>query len=369
MPSSFALPVLALRLVPQVGDRLIKTLISYAGSPEAVFTLSKAQLAKIPGVPASVIDEVTKPAYREQAGEHLLWAERYQVQVYTYLDKEYPQRLLPLHDAPALLFYQGNADLNHSKMIGIVGTRKSTDYGQAIVKEMMQELRLHQPVIVSGLAYGIDIAAHKAALNEGLATIGVMATGPDSVYPSAHRSAAKKMLEQGGLLTENLPGTPSDPRRFPARNRIIAGLSDTLIVVEAAAKGGALITAELAHAYDREVFAVPGALNQPYSEGCNNLIRSLKASIYTGVKDLEYILDWERRASAKQYQPQLKAADFKTDEWELITIMRKYQQGVQIDELSWQVQKSVNQVASLLLNLEFKGTVSAKPGKKFVLNH
>lgn len=360
--------LLSLRLIPGLGDKQIRLLLHRFGTVQAIFQKSLKELQNIPGLKKDLPSQILSPSYQDQAHGCLAWAKNQGIQIITVLDDHYPERLKQIPDAPVVLFYHGNTDLNHSKIIGIVGTRKATPYGREVVKEIIEELKPHNPIIVSGLAYGIDIEAHRAALKAGLSTVGVMATGIDNIYPEAHKSTARIMRECGGLLTENLPGVTSDSRRFPARNRIIAGISDTVIVVEAAAKGGALITAELAHSYSREVFAVPGGLNQPYSQGCNDLIRSLKASIYTGARDLEYILNWERHNPNYRKQPSYKEADFAPEEWDLIKLLASQQNEMQIDEISWRIKKSINQVSSLLLNLEFKGTVSSRPGKKFVLN-
>lgn len=360
--------LLSLKLIPGLGDKQIRLLLSHCGDLNSIFQTPITKLQALPGLKKAIPQQIQCGSYQDQAAAYLQWAEKQGINIISIFDERYPERLKQTPDAPFLLFYHGNADLNHHKIIGIVGTRKATSYGREVVKDIIEELKPHNPIIVSGLAFGIDIEAHRAALKAGLPTIGVMATGIDTIYPEAHKSTARIMRETGGILTEYLPGTTSDPRRFPARNRIIAGLSDTIIVVEAAAKGGALITAELAHSYDREVFAVPGGLNQPYSQGCNELIRSLKASIYTGARDLEYILSWEKHSSKYPKQPSYKQDDFAPEEWDLIQLLATQQNEMQIDEISWRIKKSINQVSSILLHLEFKGTVSSRPGKKFVLN-
>jgi DNA processing protein len=229
----------------------------------------------------------------------------------------------------------------------------------------------HQPLIVSGLAYGIDILAHRAALQEGLATVGVMATGLDIEYPAAHRKTAEKMREQGGLLTEFPFGTPPDRYNFPQRNRIIAGLADGTVVVEAAAKGGALITAELALSYDRDVLAVPGPLGAPASEGCNALIKSNKAALYAEPQDLEQLLNWDAALHLPgkfQPPPTYSADDFSLDEFALITVLATATgREEHMDTLAWKAQQPIHAVASLLLALEFRGVVRALPGKRFGL--
>jgi DNA processing protein len=261
--------------------------------------------------------------------------------------------------------------LNASKTIALVGTRKATDYGREQTERIVHGLVPHQPLVVSGLAYGIDIIAHRAALQEGLETVGVMATGLDIIYPPTHRQTAEKMREQGGLLTEFPFGTQPDRYNFPARNRIIAGLCDGTVVVEAAIKGGALITAELALSYDRDVLAVPGNLSSPASEGCNALIKNNKAALYAEPKDLEQLLNWDEalhQAGKFKPAPSYSQDDFTADEFALITVLAAATgRELQMDELAWKAQLPIHAVASLLLALEFRGVVRALPGKKFAL--
>src|SRR5690606_16227964 len=210
-----------------------------------------------------------------------------------YTDKNYPTRLKQINDAPSLLYVKGNVDFENQKMVAIVGTRKATEYGKRCVEDLVAELVPHRATIVSGLAYGIDIHAHKQAVKNDLPTFGVMGSGMDIIYPSAHKETAKKMFANGGLITEHPFGTKPDAHNFPARNRIVAALSDAVIIVEAAAKGGALITADIANSYNKDVFAMPGNLRQSHSAGCNNLIKSNRAHLLTSVKDLEYIMNWD----------------------------------------------------------------------------
>jgi DNA processing protein len=258
-------------------------------------------------------------------------------------------------------------DLNATKIIGIVGTRKATDYGKEAVEKILSELIPHNTLIVSGLAYGIDICAHKTALNNNQPTIGVMASGMDIIYPAVHKEIANRMIDNGGLITEYPFGSKPDAPHFPARNRIIAGLCDAVIVAEAADSGGALITAEIANSYNREVFAVPGNLGNKYSEGCNKLIRSHKAHILLNVKDLEYNLNWSTDENVKPKPAPMDLSSFDEEEQEVLTLMKE-KEGILIDDLSWKSQIPVSKLASILLNLEFQGVIKSLPGKKFKLN-
>jgi DNA processing protein len=253
--------------------------------------------------------------------------------------------------------------------VAIVGTRQATEYGKEMVAKIIDELKPHHPVIVSGLAYGIDIHAHKQSLKLDLPTLAVMGSGIDVIYPAVHKDTAKKIVSQGALLTENHFGTKPDAHNFPARNRIIAGLCDALIVVEAAEKGGALITAEIANTYNKDVFAVPGSLGQTYSEGCNKLIRNNKAVIYTSIKDLEYHMNWsvEETQTAKKKTEEIDFSTFGPDEQTILRILKEKNGPMMIDELTIKSSLSPSLLASLLLTLEFSDIVKSLPGKQFAL--
>ncbi len=227
------------------------------------------------------------------AEKELMQCRKTGTQLLFFNDPEYPARLRPLYDSPVALYAKGNTDFNWPRTVGIVGTRKISEYGKAITENIIRDLVPYQPLVVSGLAYGVDITAHRHCLRNSLATLGVMASGLDVIYPAVHQRTASEMQENGGIVTENALGTKPDFMRFPARNRIIAGLSDVTIVVESGQTGGSLITVEFAQNYHREVFAVPGAINDPQSEGCNFLIRDHKAAIFTSVADMAAALGWE----------------------------------------------------------------------------
>jgi DNA processing protein len=363
---------LALTLLPGIGPQLTRQLMSYGSSAKNVFLLPPGKLRRIPGVGDATIKILTGPERGKalaQAEASLRKAEKEGVEILFYTNKRYPTRLKLIPDAPVLLYYQGPADLNAPKVLALVGTRQATEYGREQTERLLKGVLPHQPLIVSGLAYGIDIMAHRAALQEGLLTVGVMATGLDIIYPAAHRKTAEKMRETGGLLTEFPFGTQPDRYNFPQRNRIIAGLADGTVVVEAAAKGGALITAELALSYDRDVLAVPGPLGAPSSEGCNALIKNNKAALYQEPKDLEQLLNWDAALHLPgkfQPPPSYSADDFTTEEFAIITVLMASKEA-QMDDVAWKAQLAIHTVASLLLGLEFRGVVRALPGKKFVL--
>jgi DNA processing protein len=358
---------LALTLVPGLGDVLVKTLVSYLGSAESVFQASIPKLVKVPGIgpnlARSILNYDLSLAERE-----LEQIDTKEIQLYFYTDEKYPQRLKNIYDAPALIYLSGNAELNHSRTLAIVGTRNATDHGKGFVRELVKDLAASNLIIVSGLAYGIDIEAHKAALKYDIPTIGVLASGLNTIYPQLHAKYARKMIENGGLVSEYSLATGLDPARFPARNRIIAGLSDATLVVEAGNKGGALITADLASGYDREVFAVPGRYNDTYSFGCNQLIKNNIAQAITSAEDLQFYMHWPEVLESTENTVILDEWAFSKDEWAVISTIKKYGNGIHIDELCWKSKIQSTQIANILLNLEFRGIVNSLPGKKYALN-
>ncbi|WP_210464882.1 DNA-processing protein DprA [Rufibacter roseolus] len=360
----------ALPLIPGVAGVMSRALLGYCGSAEAVFSASKERLTKVPGVGSLLSDKILshRSAALHEAETILKRVEKENVRILFYTSPDYPQRLKNVPDAPLLLYYKGNADLNAAKVISIVGTRKSTEYGRAVTEQLVQALVKHEVLVVSGLAYGIDIAAHRVALKAGLPTVGVMGTGIDLIYPSVHKAEAQKMLSKGGLLTEFPFGTAPDAPRFPARNRIIAGLADCTIVVESTSKGGSLISADIAHGYDREVMAVPGPITSPTSQGCNHLIKTLKAVPYTQPKDLEELLNWDNALASPKIssEPQEDYAGFSEEERKVLRSLKEAG-PLHIDVLSRHTQLSMNQLSTVLLTLEFSSHVKSLPGKQFAL--
>jgi DNA processing protein len=268
-----------------------------------------------------------------------------------------------------MIYTKGNCDLNNGKFIGIVGTRNATETGKENCKKLISDLSLAQPnsIIVSGLAYGIDICAHKSALDASLPTIGVLGHGLDRIYPSSHRSTAVKMLQNGSLLTEYLSQTNPDRQNFVQRNRIIAGLCDAIIVVESAVRGGALITAELANEYNRDVFAFPGRVGDEWSAGCNALIKNNKASLIESANDILQFMNWEKQNS-NQLSSTVQTAlflDLSNDEQKIVGTLRQNTDGLQLNELAIQLEKPVSKISSLLLEMEFKGLVKCLPGNLY----
>jgi DNA processing protein len=359
----------ALSNVEGVGSVFFRQLISHCGSAESVFKAKTDKLLKIPGVGRVVIEGIKNKELISDAEKTLIKAEKQGAQLLFSTDKNYPSRLKPLYDAPAVLYYKGSASLDHFRSIGIVGTRQATEYGKKVTESIVEQSKNYNPLIVSGLAYGIDITAHKAAIDFGLPTIAVMASGIDVIYPSQHEKYIDQILKNGGIISENPFGIQPLRNMFLSRNRIIAGLSDASIVIESAVKGGSLVTAEFANNYHRQVFAVPGTLTNKASEGCNKLIQQNKANIYTQINDLVETLNWdleENQDNIKFKKNDVDLSMFTDEEAQVISHLRTHG-AKQIDELSWQTQVPLNRLASLLLNLEFQGIIKAMPGKKFGL--
>ncbi len=357
---------IALTMVEGVGDVLARQLISYCGDVEAIFKEKKRSLEKIPEIGPKTAASIISFKNFKRAQEELLFVKKHGIKMHFYLDDDYPSRLKNCADAPVLLFYKGTAPLNHNRMVAVVGTRKATDYGKEFTNKLVEELGLMKAIVVSGLAYGIDIAAHKASLNKNIETIGVMAHGLDRIYPQVHNQVARKMVEHGGLITEHISGADPDKENFPKRNRIIAGLCDAVVVVEAAKKGGALITADIANSYNRDVFALPGRISDTYSEGCNMLIKSNRAALIQSAADIRYIMGWDDDKKNNASVQKKLFVELSQDEKVIVDLITS-QKNPNIDVIVYQSGMQPSKVASLLLNLEFAGIIKCLPGKVFQL--
>ncbi len=363
--------MLALKEVDGVGGIIFRQLLANFGSAKEVIYATEGKLLKVQGIGKGLVAEIKKAeGFLLPAEKQINTALKKNQKIISFLDEAYPLRLKSLYDAPPILFLSGKGNLNFGRTVGIVGTRKPTDYGKEITTKIVADLKKYGVGVVSGLAYGIDIAAHKAALVNDMPTFAVMAGGLDKVYPTAHSKYIKEIEVQGNVISENSNDVIPVAPQFIARNRIIAGLSDAVIVVESAKRGGGLVTAEYGNNYHREVFAVPGGLNQPYSEGPNNLIRQHKAQIFTSADELADVLNWAGDGSAavptldKLAAPDLSR--YSDDESAVVSLL--HQKGeYHIDEISFETHIPLNKLASLLLNLEFQDVVKALPGKKFKL--
>ena len=357
---------IAMTMIPGVGDVLGKKLVSLCGSAGAVFREPRHHLKKMPRIGELLARATGNREILLRAGKEAAFIERYRITPVWFQDTGYPRRLKHCIDSPVLLFYKGTASLNPAHVIGIVGTRNATDYGRAVTREIIAGLVQQQVLVVSGLAYGIDSCAHRFSLDFGLNTVGVLGHGLDTVYPWMHRPLAEKMLMQGGLVTEFPGGTKPDRTNFPKRNRIIAGLCDAIVVVEAGRKGGALITADIANSYNRDVFAVPGRVTDPYSDGTNYLIRTNRASLVQKADDIEYLMGWKEKA----VQPppvQRKIFIEMTPEEEKIVALLQEKGQLGIDEICILSENLMSRVSASLLNLEFEGVVRCLPGKVYEL--
>lgn len=361
------LSLLALHFIPGLGDYLIRQLVSYCGSADKIFNLPKGMLLKIPGIGDVTAHAIQRGEPFRKAEEEILLAEKNEVQLLFYVDKHYPSRLKQINDAPTMLYVKGQINFENPKTVGIVGTRKATEYGKRCVDRLVEGLVPHDACIISGLAYGIDIHAHRQAIRHKLQTIGVMGSGIDVIYPSVHRETVKKMYDHGGLVTEHPFGTNPDAHNFPARNRIVAGLCDAVIIVEAASKGGALITADIANSYNKDVFAYPGNIDQNSSEGCNHLIKTNKAFLITSVRDLEYLMNWNVAGPPPIKKSTLDLSAFADDEKSVVLTLAENKNQLMIDELSWKTGLSIGELATVLLNLELKGAITSLPGKVYKL--
>ncbi|MCD6180104.1 MAG: DNA-processing protein DprA [Bacteroidales bacterium] len=354
---------IGITLLPGVGDVNAKKLIAYCGGVEAVFKQKKSQLLKIDGIGSKLADAIINQTVLKRAEEEILFIEKNKIQTFFFTDKNFPIRLKQAMDSPIILYYKGNANLNQRKILSVVGTRKVTERGKAICDKIISGFEDEEVLIISGLAYGVDTQAHKSSLKYGLNTVGILAHGLDRIYPDINRGLAKRMIEHGGLLTDFISKTIPDAPNFPKRNRIIAGLSDAVLVIESASKGGSLITADIANSYNRDVFAVPGRPDDKYSKGCNFLIRSNRAALVESAKDIRYLMGWDTSKKEKIIQRKL-FVELKPEEELLMKIIRE-EKDPTIDLIALKAQMPMSKVSVTLLNMEFEGLLRCLPGKVF----
>lgn len=356
--------LIALTTVPHIGDVHMKTLLQYFGSAQAVFRARRHELERVPGIGSVRAAAIRGFRDFSRAGEELLFMEKYQIRVFVAGEPDYPARLMHCYDAPAVLYFRGNCDLDASRMVSIVGTRDPTHYGKDWLVRLIEDLASYRPLIVSGLAYGIDTIAHRQALRHGLETVGVVAHGLDRIYPHANKSMAREMTAQGGLLTDFMSGTPPDGRNFPSRNRIVAGISDATIVVETGHKGGSMITADIANSYNKDVCALPGRATDDKSDGCNRLIREHRAHLVTGAKEIVELLNWDAPPASASRKQRSLFPELTASEQAIISILEG-KESVGIDELRQLCGMKPGETASAILNLEMMGLVASDPGKRY----
>lgn len=364
------LPLLALAMTQGLGPVTVKNLIAYCGSAQSVWKAPANKLLKAPGVGPKAVSILKHSRTFARAEAELSFAVQKGVQVMSYLDDTYPHALKYIHNAPLFLFQKGPLSLNAQPNVAIVGTRRATPYGREMAAWFAKSFVEQGINVVSGLAYGVDIAAHKSALLAGGKTTAVLAHGLDMVYPPAHRPQAQAMLEQGGLLTEYLTGSEPDAMHFPARNRIIAGVCQAIVVIEADRKGGALITAGFAQEQNREVYALPGRVRDRYSQGCNQLIRDHGAKLVVHpaevIEDLQ--LHWKQDPTQNQSQQlalalQAPPIPLSDEEAKVMNLLQKGR--FHLDELSTKTGMAVHKLNALLLSMEFKELLRQLPGKQF----
>ncbi|MCH4822532.1 DNA-processing protein DprA [Gramella lutea] len=354
---------LALQHVPNLGDTTAKKLIRKFGTPENIFREKTSNLLKIDGIGQTRIRELNRLEHIKAAEDELKFIEKNKIGVHYFLEEDYPEKLKHCIDGPILLFSKGNINLNKKRIISVVGTRKITAHGMEFCERFINDLAVLEPVIISGFAYGVDITAQKAAVKNGLQTIGCLAHGLNQIYPKTHKKYMKEIEENGGFFTDFWSTDSFDRNNFLKRNRVIAGISEATIVIESAEKGGALVTADIANSYDREVFAVPGRPSDKYSLGCNNLIKAQKAHVLTSAADLAYILNWELDENPEPVQKQL-FIELEGDEEKLYSFL-KSSGKTELDMLALNCNLPTFKTASLLLNMELKGAIRPLPGKMF----
>jgi len=357
---------IALTQITNIGPVQAKLLLDHFGDAAAIFKARLKELEKIEGIGTIRASLIKKFDDFQRAEKEIAFLEKYKIKPLFISDDAYPQRLLHCYDAPTMLYYKGHADLNNSKIVSIIGTRSNTDYGKLFTETLVEALRPLQVLIVSGLAYGIDAVAHKAAVQHKMSTVGVLAHGLDTIYPSAHNKMAKEMLHHnGGLLTEFISETKPGKHNFPRRNRIVAGMADCTVVIETAVKGGSMITAELANSYNRDVFALPGKVFDHKSEGCNQLIKQNKAILLTDADQLMDAMGWIQKSIKPKHQRELFIQ--LSDEEKVLVDILKQKDATHIDEIYLKSGLNSSIVAGAMLNLELQQVVMSLPGKLYKL--
>jgi DNA processing protein len=356
--------VLALQRAKGIGDINAKKLIAHYGSAKNVLKEKRRTLEKINGIGTFTIRHLHDVNNFKAAERELQYIQQNNIEVHYFLDENYPDKLKHCVDAPILLFKKGKINLKNSPVISIVGTRNMTSYGRIFCEKLIKDLRAYNPIIVSGFAYGIDICAHKSALKNSLQTIGVLAHGFEQVYPKSHKKYVDDITEMGGFITDFWHSDELQRENFLKRNRIVAGISEATIIIESAAKGGSLVTANIANSYSRDVFAVPGRATDNYSKGCNDLIKRNNAAILTSANDLIEMLNWQleqKKPSFIQKQLFVNLTDNEQAVYDFLLVNGKEL----LDIISLNCKLPIHQTITILFNLEMKGVVKPLPGKLF----
>lgn len=361
--------LIALQHIPGIGSITAKRLIESTGSAALLFERRTELLDLIPNIQPTLIKALDCPTAHHRAEQELEFIHKHNLDCIGYHDDAYPSRLRECDDAPILLFYRGNTALNPKRVISIVGTRKCTDYGRDLCEYFVRDLASQCPdvLIVSGLAYGIDVCAHRAAIKYGVPTVGVLAHGLDRIYPSVHRNIAAQMTTCGGLLTEYISHTEPERTNFLQRNRIVAGMADATIIVESAAKGGALVTANIANSYGRDCFAFPGRINDISSAGCHRLIRQHQAALVTSADEFIEAMMWDAQPTKPKAIQRSLFPNLNDEESRVVALLDKYPDGIQINSLAMEVNMPIHRLSALLFELELQGIVRPMAGSLYRL--
>ena len=354
---------LSISQIQGIGIRIAKQLIEQCGSAKAVFEESIKTLSAINGINYTLAKSIKGFSNFRRAEEEINFINKNKITCHFYKDDAYPFRLKFCADGPLLLFGKGNINWNPTRSLSVVGTRKMSHYGRSECDSIIKDLSSINLNIISGLAFGVDICAHRAALRNQVPTVAVVAHGLDRLYPSIHRNTVIQMLDTGGIITEFLSGTIPDRENFPKRNRIIAGMSDATLVIESGPKGGSMSTAEIAASYNRDVFAVPGNNDSTFSEGCNYLIHTQKAGLIRNANDIKKIMNWQDKKPTTSIQTSL-FVDLNEEEKKLVTFLH-HKGSIGIDDLCIYMSITMQKMSVMLLNLEFKGLVQSLPGKVY----
>lgn len=358
---------LALTEIPNIGCVQAKILIEHFGDAESVFKSKESGLKNIEGIGEIKAHSIKSFKDFSNAEKEIKFIDKFKIHPLFITDKNYPKRLLNCYDSPTLLFYKGAADLNHSKIAAVIGTRNHTEYARQLTDKLINELASQDILIVSGMAFGVDALAHKAAIKNNLRTIGVLAHGLNQIYPSQHSNLAKEMIQHGGgLLTEFRSNSKPDKHNFPIRNRIVAGMSDAVIVIETDIKGGSMITAELANGYNKDVFAFPGKTTDNKSAGCNYLIRNNKAILISKAEELIQSMGWEEKKKPSSRKQRELFIELTEEEKKIIKILQE-KENVPIDEINFKSGLSSSAVAAAILNLELQNVIKSLPGKIYTI--
>ena len=358
---------IALTQIDKIGPILAKNLVSYCGGVKEVFFKRKAELAKIPGIGYYLSDEIVKKEVLQKAELILKDVEFTGVNTLFYLDDNYPKRLNHFNDSPLMLYTKGTKTYNNKRTLGVVGTRNATIRGKKITEDIISNLKEYNVTIISGLAFGIDAIAHKACIKSNMQNIGIMGTGINITYPSQHESLRKDIESNGDIISEFPMEAKPDKGHFPMRNRIIAALSDALLVVESDIKGGSMITAKMAFNYNKDVFAIPGRYDDRYSRGTNSLIKSNIASLAENAIDICKLMDWTKNNAQKPRQLELFVKLTENEEKIVDALKETELDSLSIDKLYHKTNINIGQLSSILLKMEFKGIVQNLPGARYML--